>query len=457
MGPYRMTERGMEAIPNFHLRTDTNRSPQSTAKSIQNVAARAVQADVPLGMWAATAKVTSRTPTTEDVRNGSFDEDGWNQLVQRERRRSSATQIISDEQQPLNRRAHSGSMKSLYQMEASADNKRPASDLQRTPLPEPMAEKELSLRSFPAATKPSPSNENTKSEQYPPNSYTPPRKPPWKTALRVSLQRTTTFILTPTGFFITLYGLNVIAWGGMLFLLLCNASPAMCSTNTALNHFDGCNDIDSPRRKWLEIDSQILNALFCVTGFGLAPWRFRELYWLLRWRIAALRRRGGAVRGLRVLAGIHRGWFRLPGSQTLDEMSWGAYLVSIGREEVLVETEEEDERVPLPVAKRAADPVPGVRAPPTRLWLLDFVIWCNVFNTFMQAVLCGFMWGFNRYTRPSWATGLFIGLGCIVAGIGGIVMFKEGKDVKNIEGVAPEGWTESVMADVKRHTLPVAT
>ncbi|KFY94778.1 hypothetical protein V498_03727 [Pseudogymnoascus sp. VKM F-4517 (FW-2822)] len=30
-----------------------------------------------------------------------------------------------------------------------------------------------------------------------------------------------------------------------------------------------CDDINSPRRVWIEIDSQILNALFCVTGFGL--------------------------------------------------------------------------------------------------------------------------------------------------------------------------------------------
>lgn len=31
------------------------------------------------------------------------------------------------------------------------------------------------------------------------------------------------YFLTPVGFFVTIYGLNVVAWGGMLFLLLCNA------------------------------------------------------------------------------------------------------------------------------------------------------------------------------------------------------------------------------------------
>ena len=72
-----------------------------------------------------------------------------------------------------------------------------------------------------------------------------------------------------------------------------------------------CNYIDSPRRIWVEIDSQILNALFCVTGFGLIPWRFRDLYYLLQYRLL------GKYEGLQVLGGIHRSWLRLPGSQDL--------------------------------------------------------------------------------------------------------------------------------------------
>jgi len=66
---------------------------------------------------------------------------------------------------------------------------------------------------------------------------------------------------------------------------------------------------------------------------------------------------------------------------------------------------------------------------------MDAVIWLMVWNTFLQCVLSGFMWGFNRYDRPSWSTGLFVALACIVAALGGIVMFIEGKKVKGIEGV----------------------
>jgi hypothetical protein len=66
--------------------------------------------------------------------------------------------------------------------------------------------------------------------------------------------------------------LQVVAWGGMLFLLICNAAPAMCHPS--------CDDLYSARKIWIEIDSQILNALFCVTGLGLLPWRGRDT-WLL--------------------------------------------------------------------------------------------------------------------------------------------------------------------------------
>ena len=93
------------------------------------------------------------------------------------------------------------------------------------------------------------------------------------------------------------------------------------------------------------------------------------------------------------------------------------------------------EAVPFPEDKIPNAPLTGVRARATRVWKLDLAIWLMVANTLLQCVLCGFMWGLNRYNRPSWATGLFVGLGCGAAGIGGFIMFLEGKAVKGIEGV----------------------
>ncbi|KAF4975117.1 hypothetical protein FZEAL_8065 [Fusarium zealandicum] len=222
------------------------------------------------------------------------------------------------------------------------------------------------------------------------------------------------YFKTPLGFCVTIYGLNVVAWGGMLFLLLCNASPAMCHPT--------CNDINSPRRVWIEVDSQILNALFCVTGFGLAPWRFRDLYYLLQYRI-----QGKSV-ALRRLAGIHRGWFRLEGSADIPSHV-GPHNVSSSPEL------SSSTAIPFPENKIPDAPLTEQRAPATPVWKMDAVIWLMVWNTFLQCCLSGFMWALNRFDRPSWSTGLFVALACIVAAVGGIMMFIEGKKVKGIEGV----------------------
>ncbi|KAG7120908.1 hypothetical protein HYQ45_014661 [Verticillium longisporum] len=219
---------------------------------------------------------------------------------------------------------------------------------------------------------------------------------------------------------IIIYCLNVVAWGGMIFLLLCNAAPAMCHPT--------CNDINSPRRIWIEIDSQILNALFCVMAFGLAPQRARDAWRLVQHHFAhdslALRR----------LAASYRSWFRLPGSQELpsdlgpdevdDWLSKGGALAV----------------VPHPARSIPDAPYSGLRASPTALWKLATVIGLNVMNTVFQAVLSGFMWGYNRHTRPQWAVPLFLCSAFGVSIAAGVMGGLEGKRVKKVEQVvaAPE-------------------
>ncbi|EME87921.1 uncharacterized protein MYCFIDRAFT_99750, partial [Pseudocercospora fijiensis CIRAD86] len=266
--------------------------------------------------------------------------------------------------------------------------------------------------------------------------HIPTPKLPWTTTTFNALKAFSKWFLTPFGFLVTIYGLNVVAWGGMLFLLLCNASPAMCHVQRNGAWIHDCNDIDSPRRIWIEIDSQILNALFCVTGFGLAPWRFRDLYYLMRYRFTSERKHGldKKMFWIRKLAGHHRNWFRLPGSDTIDQISANIYLNSVSEKCNANSEATSDIRVPIPLARAPDDPLSGVRAPPTKLWKLDWFVWCQVWNTFFQICLCGFMWGMNRYDRPSWSTGLFVALACGIAGAGGFISFKEGRLVRRVEG-----------------------
>lgn len=183
-----------------------------------------------------------------------------------------------------------------------------------------------------------------------------------------------------------------------------------------------CSDDNSAAKVWIENDSQIVNALFCVTGLGLIPWRFRDLYYLLRFRIShdhvALRR----------LAGINRDWFRLEGSQSLP-VTFNAKVVDFLPAGV------DDRVLAFPLAATPDPPLTGERAPATKVWKLDFYIWCYIWNTILQICLCGIMWGLNRFDRPGWTTGVLISFACIVAMAGGWVTFKEGKKVKGIEGV----------------------
>lgn len=226
------------------------------------------------------------------------------------------------------------------------------------------------------------------------------------------------FYNTGFGFFFTVYALNVIGWGFMLLLLLLSASPQMCWVN---GKFD-CNDINSQRRIWIEIDSQVLTALFSATGFGLVGWRVRDLYLLLRYRI------NKDQKALRRLAGVHRAWLRLEGSDQLPP--------TLGPKNIEQTTVPFDTNsVPYPLETISDPPPTGIRAPPSALWKMDFIAWVNIWYIVFQGFLSGFMWALSRYNRPAWTTGLFFALTFITSSAAGIMEAMQVLNVRAIEGV----------------------
>lgn len=438
------------------IQRSRNESTSSSITSrLRSASKTFAESSPPTGAWVATGNIASSVPSISDIRRGSYSSDGWTgegQVREKERRASLVRQGSS--QSDITRRKSSGvpaspgGKSSALIREESVPEVAEPEHLKPIPsgVPVGVSMSEDSRLEPVGSQMSSPSNatemkhikQKTGSDQRSSsdtnltpgstsikadgvcrtepfdNGYQFPPKHDWKESTTIALLAFWKFFITPIGFVVTIYCLNVVAWGGMLFLLLCNASPAMCTPT--------CNDINSPRRIWIEIDSQILNALFCVTGFGTIPWRFRDLYYLMQYRIQK------KEMGLRRLAGINRGWFRLAGSQDLP--------AEIGPVELEAGTGAFPEHIlAFPLKKQPDAPLTGIRAPPTAVWKLDFVIWSMVWNTFLQAVLSGFMWGMNRYDRPSWSTGLFVALACIVAACGGIMSFIEGKHVKTIEGV----------------------
>ncbi|KAI1133060.1 hypothetical protein F5Y10DRAFT_230105 [Nemania abortiva] len=250
------------------------------------------------------------------------------------------------------------------------------------------------------------------------NGYHFPPKYPIKEQCQMGIAAFWEFYNTGFGFFFTVYALNVVGWGFMLLLLLLSASPQMCWVD---GKFD-CDNINSQRRIWIEIDSQVLTALFSATGFGLAPWRIRDLYLLLRYRI------NKDQKALRRLAGVHRAWLRLEGSDELPP--------TLGPKNIDETTVPYDPNsVPYPLETISDPPPTGVRAPPSKLWKMDFIAWFNIWYIVFQGFLSGFMWALSRYNRPPWTTGLFFALTFITSSAAGIMEAMQVLNVRAIEGV----------------------
>ncbi|KIV78664.1 hypothetical protein, variant [Exophiala sideris] len=426
------------------------------------------ESNPPLGMWQATGEVGSKIPTLPEIRNGAFANEGWTHEGQMEHRGTNPHQIHRQRiarTSSASTRTRKSSISAVAGAPASIAEERHEFFPKRTPTfqQEPLYEEATGRQGRIEEIQPvqgtgekrrdraqtlekdtsmaSPQRE-TDGQVVPiqggpdetgsyPNGYRFPRKHTWKESTMIGLRAFWKFLLTPFGFIITIYGLNVVGWGAMIFFVLLNAAPAMCHPS--------CNSNDSARKKWIEIDSQVLTGLFCVTAFGLLPWRARDLYYILRWRI------GKNNNYHRRLAGIYRGWYRLPGSDQLP--------VDIGPPPVYNKkhpqspesppafTDEEiaeleaNPAIPLPATSMPEPPLTGLRAPPSKGWYLDFVAWMYMFNTWFQVCLCVWMWHWGRITRPSWGTGLFITLGCLVAIFAGVLVFVQGNKVKRIEGI----------------------
>ncbi|KAK0108618.1 hypothetical protein ONS95_003413 [Cadophora gregata] len=395
--------------------TETNKSKTDGSKASKMIETFTTSRP-PVGMFHAFGSVGSGIPSLNDIQKGNFESDGWSGPGQR---RNSNAHRDSDHH-VLRFHRH----KTIKNLPPITEPEKKTTTLEEKKNTDTIGVESLLTPTNGEAPVFTPHDPSVPYE----NGYQFPPKHTKMQAIRIAAIGFWKFVTTPFGFLLTIYALNIVAWGGMLFLILIRATPAMSHPSW--------NSWGSGAKKWLEIDSQILNALFNVTGLGLIPWRFRDFYYLLQWRY---RKNNDA---LRKLAGIHRGWFRLQGSQDLP-IHWDP------------KTNELPEGISesalcLPISLSPDPPLTGERAPPTaKYWKLDFVIWAFVWNTLLQIVLNGLMWGLNKYDRPSWSVGLFISLACIVASAGGWVIFKEGKKVKRVEGVPVSEEDQKILAEMR--------
>jgi hypothetical protein len=423
-----------------------------------------LQADFPRGMSGMTGIAAGRAPTLTEVRQGAFmtdENERRQQFATGETppafysRRSTITQTRNGSG-PLSVAPTSG--ETQPSSPTSATN---AANVEGTPIaagPIPMGrldtatslervqtvadKSETDMDPIPLTSHPTVLDlERTETGTYP-NGYKFPPKHTWKEATAIGFRAFLNFTFRSWfGFLIVFYCVQIVGWGGMIFILLCTGGdPRMCWLEKppgSGNWVKDCSDKHTSKSLWIEIDAQVLTALFCVTAFGLAPWRCRDLWHLMQYRI------WHEHLALRKLAAVHKGWFRLPESHHLDPSVNPADLVE-GRDDDAIQLQ------PFPLSKAPRAPWTGLRAFPTALWKMDFVIWLMFMNTIFQVILCGFMWGENRFVRPAWTTALFIVLGMLSGIAAGWVQFAETKKIKQREGVPVETAAQGTGAELEK-------
>lgn len=220
---------GQRPIQRSNTFTDTS---YKIARTFSQATRDAINAEVPSGAWAAAAGASSKAPTLGEIRRGFFAESRWQNGAGLLGRTASGHELsaIKDAEDRESNSAHSAWMSDkLEQGDCSVAS-------EAAPLyGERAGTSSITRGSVQSAD------------------YAQQPKVPWTRSTIIGLKAFWKWFLTPFGFLVTIYALNVVAWGGMLFLLLCNAAPEMC---WVLDEQDGwirdCDNLYSSRRKWLE-------------------------------------------------------------------------------------------------------------------------------------------------------------------------------------------------------------
>jgi len=182
------------------------------------------------------------------------------------------------------------------------------------------------------------------------------------------------FLKTPTGIVTGIYGFLCAFWGAAIVLFLVKWINVH---NTQQQKF------------WIELSSQIENALFTLTGIGLLPWRVMDTYriliiWHYKRLDATLRRQQG-----------------LPPLENQDDLPDPDLDPNFTH--VLTEKQQRDLRRQ---QKRFQKSQTWYRAHATdthRAFPINTALLICLFvdgNSFFQCFLCGCMWGLNRHGSP---------------------------------------------------------
>lgn len=219
------------------------------------------------------------------------------------------------------------------------------------------------------------------------------------------------FVKTPVGFCTALYGFLVAFWGAAIVIFLIKIINLH---NADLQGF------------WVEVSSQVTNALFTATGVGLIPWRAIDTY-----RIGKIWYYKRLTRQLRRKAGLEE----LVDEDDLPDPAYNPDYVHVLTDEQQDELHYQQLKFQQSQTWYRPHATETHRAFPINTGLLICLL--IDFNSIFQILLCGCMWGLNRFTRPAWTTGSLIPAS-FLCGIGAAIFIWRGgaktKKTEQVEG-----------------------
>ncbi|KAJ3566414.1 hypothetical protein NP233_g7021 [Leucocoprinus birnbaumii] len=215
------------------------------------------------------------------------------------------------------------------------------------------------------------------------------------------------FLKTPMGLITGIYGFLVVFWGAAIVIFL---ARIINLHNADLQGF------------WVEVSSQVVNGLFTAVNIGLIPSRVIDTYrvckiWHYKRKTIRLRKEAG-----------------LPQLFDLDDLPDPCYDSSYVR--VLTDEEQED------LHRRAFYPIYHWAEIQPKTSISEHVKF-QYHQTWYRAhggethriILCGTMWGLNRFQRPAWSTGTLIPAS-FLCGIGAaIFIWRGGERTKRVDEI----------------------
>ncbi|EPQ59465.1 hypothetical protein GLOTRDRAFT_70926 [Gloeophyllum trabeum ATCC 11539] len=217
------------------------------------------------------------------------------------------------------------------------------------------------------------------------------------------------FVKTPLGFITAVYGFLVAFWGAAIVIFLLK-----------IINFHNANT----QGFWVEVSSQVENGLFTATGIGLIPFRAMDTY-----RIARIWYYKRKTRRLRKQAGL---------PELIDEDDLPDPIYDVNYVHVLTDEEQADlhyQQIKFMKSQTWYRPhgTDTHRAFPINTALL---ICCLIDgNSLFQIILCGTMWGLNRFERPAWSTGILIPASFLCGIFSGVFIWRGGQKTRRTEEV----------------------